>query len=355
MEGVTVMRILVVHPGPGFSVADVHNGWVEALRELGCDVASFNLDDRLLFYSQALLDTHEKDETGHPIIRQAMDQGQAFTMAIQGLTHACYTFWPDLVIVISAFFVQAGILEVMRSRKHKIVIINTESPYQEDQQLARAPYADLNVLNDPVSLPLYDAAGLNAVYLPHCYRPSVHYPRTGPVKGNLAADLAFVGTGFASRIEFFEAMDLEGLDILLAGNWADLAEGSPLRPHIAHDPGECCDNTETAEVYRNAKTGINFYRRETSDGGTAAGHAMGPREAEMAACGLFFLREPREEGDRVLPMLPQFSGPADAGEQLRWWLAHDGMRSEVALKARAAIADRTFASNAKRLLALLEY
>ena len=26
------MRILVVHPGPNFSVADVHDGWVEALR-----------------------------------------------------------------------------------------------------------------------------------------------------------------------------------------------------------------------------------------------------------------------------------------------------------------------------------
>lgn len=42
------MRILVVHPGPNFSVADVHDGWVEALRSLGCEVASFNSDDRLI-------------------------------------------------------------------------------------------------------------------------------------------------------------------------------------------------------------------------------------------------------------------------------------------------------------------
>lgn len=37
------MRVLVVHPGPDFSVADVHAGWTEALRELGCEVASYNL------------------------------------------------------------------------------------------------------------------------------------------------------------------------------------------------------------------------------------------------------------------------------------------------------------------------
>ena len=347
------MRCLVIHPGPNFSVADVHNGWVEALRELGIEVASYNLDDRLLFYSQVLMKTGENDETGHPVVKPAMTQEQAFTAALQGITHALYTFWPDIVICVSAFFMQAGILQVMRARNHKIVILHTESPYQEEEQLVRAPFADLNVLNDPVSLHRYDELGIPAVYMPHCYRPSVHYPRTGPVKGNLSADLAFIGTGFASRIAFFEAMDLKGLDVLLAGNWIDLAESSPLREYVAHDLGDCCDNAEAAEIYRNAKAGLNFYRRETEDDGSAAGWAMSPREAEMAACGMFFMRESRGEGDEVLPMLPCFAGPEDASEQLRWWLGHEGFRGEAALKARAAIADRTFANNARRLLELL--
>jgi hypothetical protein len=258
-----------------------------------------------------------------------------------------------VVICISAFFVQAGILEVMRSRRHKIVLIHTESPYQDEEQLVRAPFADLNVLNDRVSLHRYDEIGVPAVYLPHAYRPSVHYPRTGPVKGNLAADLAFIGTGFASRIEFFEAMDLSGLDVLLAGNWIDLAEGSPLREYVAHDLDDCCENTETAEVYRNAKAGLNFYRREVEDGGTAAGWAMGPREVEMPACGLFFMRESRGEGDEILSMLPRFAGPKDASEQLRWWLEHEDERLAAAQLARIAVADRTFTNNAKRLLKLL--
>jgi hypothetical protein len=42
------MRILVVQPGPDFSVHDVFTGWVEALRGQGAEVATYNLNDRLL-------------------------------------------------------------------------------------------------------------------------------------------------------------------------------------------------------------------------------------------------------------------------------------------------------------------
>ena len=41
------MKILVVHPGPDFSVHDVYAGWVEALRAHGATVAEYNLNDRL--------------------------------------------------------------------------------------------------------------------------------------------------------------------------------------------------------------------------------------------------------------------------------------------------------------------
>lgn len=36
------MRILLVHPGPDFSVHDVFTGWREGLTEAGVEVASFN-------------------------------------------------------------------------------------------------------------------------------------------------------------------------------------------------------------------------------------------------------------------------------------------------------------------------
>jgi len=140
------VRVLICHPGPDFSVADVYAGWTEGLKEMGCEVAGYNLlpNDRLIFYSLALIDSGEEDETGHPIVRQAMTQEQAFAAAMQGLSHACYTFWPDAILFISGFFLNAATYELLRSRKHKLVILNTESPYlpgqrAADPRAARAP------------------------------------------------------------------------------------------------------------------------------------------------------------------------------------------------------------------------
>jgi hypothetical protein len=74
----------------------------------------------------------------------------------------------------------------------------------------------------------------------------------------------------------------------------------------------------------------------------------------MAAVGAFFLRDPRPEGDALFPMLPTFTTPGEAADQLRWYLAHPDARETAAAKAREAVADRTFDSNAARLLRLLD-
>jgi hypothetical protein len=74
----------------------------------------------------------------------------------------------------------------------------------------------------------------------------------------------------------------------------------------------------------------------------------------MAACGLWFLRDPRPEGDELFPQLPVFETAEQAGEMLRWALAHDTVRDVAARAARTAIAGRTFSSNARMLLRLLD-
>lgn len=336
---------------------------MEGLTEAGAEVAAYNFNDRLIFYSKALLPAvdengeEERDEQGLPVVRQALTQEGAFALAMQGISHALYTFWPDCVVFISGFFVQAGLLDIIRKRRHKIVIVATESPYQEGAQLVRAQFANLTILNDPLNLHLYDEIGVPALYLPHCYRPKVHYPSNRKLSAP-PVDLTFIGTAFKSRIEFFERLDLTGLDVVIAGNdWGKLPETSPVAPHIATGlvDADCVHNKDAADIYRGTKMGINFYRRESEEEHEGdIGIAMSPREVEMAAIGLPFLRDPREEGDRVLSMLPTFASPEDASEQLRWWLKHDTERAEIARQARAAIADRTFLNNAKRLLKALD-
>lgn len=341
------MRILAVEPGPNFSVADVHAGWVEAFRELGHQVASYNLSERLTFYSRAAIQL----DTGE--YRTALQPEQAIELAINGLYSALYRLRPDIMFVTSGFFMTADLMETTRRNGTRIVLMHTESPYQDDEQLIRAPYADVNLINDPIGLQRFrDLAP--TYYMPHAYRPSVHYRR--PFKAEYASDVAFVGTGYASRIAFLEAVDWSGIDLTIAGQWTELGEDSPLRTHLAHAISVCVDNHEAVELYSCTKGSLNLYRQEANSPELVAGWAMGPREVELAAMGTFFLRQPRAdgEGDRLLPMLPTFDSPAEFGDKVRWWLSHDDQRQAAAQTAQAAVADRTFANNVKALTSILD-
>jgi spore maturation protein CgeB len=346
------MRILVTHPGPDFSVADVYNGWLEALQATGHQVAGFTLNDRLNFYDQCLIQDGDLDENGGQKLKRAFSHEQAITMAQAGLPEALYKFWPHVVLVISGHFVSANSLDVMRDRGHTVVLLHTESPYEDTRQIELSAHADIALVNDPANLDGFRRACPRSYYMPHAYRPGLHRP--GPPDPRLKCDLAFAGTGFQSRIDFFEAMDLDGIDVALAGCWLPMKDDSPLAPMLVHDKDECLDNDQVVDLYRSARAGINLYRRESDEGRADEGTAVGPREIEMAATGLFFLRDPRPEGDALFPMLPVFDGPGDASEKLRWWLARDGQRAEAARQARAAVAGRTFERNARELLRHLE-
>jgi spore maturation protein CgeB len=327
-----------------FSVHDVHVGWTEALRELGQQVVEFNLAERLTFYDHVLMEREDG-----PV--KALSGEKAIEFAVNGLYAALYKVRPHLLILVSAFFYPTDILDRARSYGTKVVVLHTESPYEDGRQLQVAEHADLNLINDPTNLSVFQSVAPTK-YMPHSYRPHVHCP--GALDPKLAADFAFVGTGYESRIAFLEAMDLTGLDVLLAGNWKQLTEDSPLRKHVGHDPEECLVNEETVQVYRSAQCGLNLYRREAENEHLAFGQAMGPREVEMAACGLFFLRDPRPESDEVLSMLPTFTGPGEASELLRYWLARPDKRKELAVQAREAVADRTFTNRATELLRWLD-
>jgi len=331
-------------------VADVFNGWSEALTGLGEQVEEYPLDAALRFFNNALAETGEVRPCGCREVRKYLDRDQAARLAVDPILAAAHRFGPDVILCTSAFFMQPWLLEILRARRHKIVLLTTESPYQDDYQLKVAEYADLTLLNDPVNIGLYRDIG-PAEYMPQAYRESVHYP---PPPGTVPEyDLAFVGTGFPSRVRFFSAMDLAGLNVRLSGLWMDLAEDSPLREWTATEADDCVGNHEVAAIYRRSRTGINVYRTESEAGHAGEGWACGPREIEMAASGLWFARDPRPESDELFPMLPSFTSPEEAGDLIRWALAHPEEREQAALKARAAIADRTFTEHAKQLLRLL--
>jgi spore maturation protein CgeB len=234
-----------------------------------------------------------------------------------------------------------------------VVLNYLEAPYEDARMVDLAAHVDLLLINDPTNLDMFRAVNPRTYYMPAAYDPDIHCP--GPVLPDAMSDFCFVGTGFPSRIAFLETVDWDGIDAALAGNWQHLTGDSPLRKLLAHDIGNCCDNTEAVDLYRATKASANLYRREGAPGSlTAAGWAMSPREIELAATGCFYLTEARGENREVLPMLPTFDGPADFEEKLRFFLARDDLRRDLAGQARAAIAPRTFLSNARELLRLHE-
>jgi hypothetical protein len=163
----------------------------------------------------------------------------------------------------------------------RVVLLHTESPYQDDEQLERAAHADLNLLNDPVNIAAYRDLGVPAEYMPHAYREAIHYPEPAEKKW----DLSFIGTGYPSRVRFFEAMRLDGLAVHLAGPWLGLPEDSPLRDWAMTEDEACVSNDETAGIYRASRCGINVYRRESRAGPRRGRVGRRPREVELAACG----------------------------------------------------------------------
>ncbi|MGH9252697.1 MAG: hypothetical protein ACRD0W_24750, partial [Acidimicrobiales bacterium] len=211
------MRFVVAQPGPSWSVHDVYVGWCEALERLGQHVVRFNLDDRLAFYNNAVVEVDQPSSDGQAAFRKALDSDQAKELAVNTLAATLWKTRPDVLLVISGFFVPHEMLDHARRHGIRVIVAHTEEPYEIDRELELAAHADLNLLNDPTHIERF-AQVAPTVYCPHAYRVGFHQP--GEPDPTLAADLAFVGTGFGSRRWFLEHMDLDGLDVLLAGNWA---------------------------------------------------------------------------------------------------------------------------------------
>lgn len=335
------MRVLVVHPGADCSVSDVHDGIVSGLRQNGVQAESFNSNDRMYFFIHA----HVPDRNGN--LKPAFNELEAVHLTSEQIIIEAYRYWPDVIVFVSGFFVDPGILPMLRSRGHHLVLWCTEAPYEDDKQLRIAHHFDTVILNDPLTIDEYRKITPRVWYLPHSYDPKRHRP--GRPRREFASDFGWVGTGFPSRVKFLEQVDFDGIDVCLGGNW-QFIEDSPVNRWVRNPHGrKWMLNNETVAVYRSTKVGANFYRTENTSGHDD-GWAMGPREVEMAATGLFFLRDARPEGDAVFPMLPIFHGPEDFGDKLRWWLKYDDIRALAARNARAAIADRTFKATTGRLL-----
>lgn len=339
------MKVMLVRPGPHWSVSDVADGWAAAFRTLGADLFEVDLDNILWFYANA-----EVPHGDGKIL--AFDWEAAVREAADRVKARVLEFWPDVVFVVSGFFVRTPIIDLLRARGIRTVLLCTESPYQDDQQLEWAEHFDVTLLNDPANIERFVERCRNVFYVGHSFDPQRHHP--GPATAGIGSDVCMVGTGYPSRIGWLSEVDWSGVDLRLGGNWKGL-EDHPLRAHVGHAQlGGCLDNREAVEWYRSTKVGLNLYRKEADRPDLVDGWAMGPREVELAACGVFYMTEARGENEELLPFVPKIESPAQFSEEMRWWLAHPDERDKIARKARQVLAGWTFENRARTLMGLLD-
>jgi len=57
-----------------------------------------------------------------------MSDQDAIRAAMQGISHACFSMWPDVVLFVSGFFVTPGIMGLLQQRRMKTVLLASGSP-----------------------------------------------------------------------------------------------------------------------------------------------------------------------------------------------------------------------------------
>jgi spore maturation protein CgeB len=320
-----------VKPGPRFSVEDVANGWIKGLKANGHEVIEFDLANRMQFFHEGFVALNKENKIEGDVTLHMVANNAA--VMLQG---ACWEHSPDVVMIISGFYLPPSFY-VHARRQHKTVLMLTESPYEDDWQIEAASFADMCIVNDDINLDQFNER-TPSFYYGHGFDPDIHHPGVG--NPDLLCEFSFVGTGYQERIEYLEQVDWSGLNAILGGNWPGVEKGSPLEPLLLHSKDSCLDNKISADLYRSSIMSANIYRKQATH--STVGNACGPREIEMAACGLFFFREPRPESDRLFPMLPVLPEPQRLHEEIRYWLEHSEERQQKIDLARENIQHRSF-------------
>lgn len=314
-------------------------GYHRALAVLGHDVRPIDLPKRLGFFEAALGDGREDE---------------AARLAADAIAAECLRLRPDLVLIVCGIGLHPDVYPLLRRAGLRTAWIASECPYQDQAQIALAALTDYCFVNDRASVMPFRRVNPRTWYLPPAHDPEIHRPiAVGPEN---RSDVFLVGTGFGERVRFLEAVDWTGIDFKLFGLW-ELAPESPLRRHYRP---RLVPNDEAARWYSGARVCLNLHRADkgwaTPGDLVGAAYSINPRAYEIAACGAFQVCDDSrpELADVFGCAVPTFRTPEDLGGLIRWALADDAARAELAATARDRVAPHTFTARAKALIAAVE-
>ncbi len=343
------LRVLLVHPGASWSVADVFDGLDYGLKQHGVEVFQYRLDKRLDQSKKAAFGLWRKNKKADPDLTKPGDH-EIFYHASADAVLMALNAQVDVVLVVSAMFFHPDVIVLMKRAGLRVVTLFTESPYNHEQELKVAKLVDGCWTHERTVLPEFRAVNANTGYLPHGWHPLKHFAGEREEEVTMPQhDVVFVGSGFPERIEFFNKIDWTGIDLGLYGSW-DKSLGLTPRAQSCVKGG-VVGNWEASALYRRAKIGLNLYRNRNIARMRVHGESLSPRAYELAACGAFHLSEYRPEVAEVFgDLVPTFKTPQEANDLIRQWLGNTKGRAEKAAELPAKVAEASWVNRAATVM-----
>ena len=347
------MKILVVSPGATFSVIDVHNGLVAALKKSGHEVIIYSTEGHFMAsikYMELAYQIHKMRNPDSDLAEPT--KADIFYHASNGLLERTLRLEPAFVLVIGGMYIHPDTIVMLRRAGVPVAALLTESPYWDDTQVKMIKHLNwcyTNELNSVDYLRQNIPSGI-VYYASHAYDPEQHKPAPKPAE--YLHDVVFVGTGFEGRVALLEGVNWEGINLGLYGVWETVQETSPLYQHIA---GGTVDNKVAVELYNQSKIGLNLYRKNVDFEDDKLvdfdAYSMNPRVLELAACETFFLSDDRLEQREVFgSLLPTFNTSAELETLIRYYLDHKDEREAIARRLSTPVKGRTFSNMASLIV-----
>ena len=312
------------------------SGLRAALVAQGHEIADYVLTRRMSYHAAAM-------EMGG-VVSTAETQAMVCKQASENVIVEVLYHRADLVLVISGLnFHPIGLwlLDQMRAPRIPVAVVFTESPYEDRQQkewVSAHPEA-IVFTHDRFS-----ARRHGWHYLPHAFDPDVHRP-VDPDPDE-ACDVLLVATGWPARQELIEKVNWTGIKLRLIGPWPNLLAGHPLK--AVHEDA-CLPNSDLPRLYASAKICLNHFRPHPQ------AESLSPRSYEVAGCGAFQISDPRPELIEIFgETVPTYRDASELEGLLRYYLAHDDERRQLAARARALIQGETFLKRVSELMRVVQ-
>jgi len=347
------LRILLVHPGASWSTADVYEGLLYGLRQHDAWVEPYRLDTRIEASGGALHWLWRTKKKTQPDLPKPHIADILYHAGV-GVLEMALRLQVDVVLIVSGMLQHPDTIAMLKRAGVKVVVLFTETPYDEDKELGMAATVDGCWTNERSSLAKFRAVNPQSGYLPHGWHPGKHFVAARELPGDLPRhDVVFVGSGFTERVDWFNSIDWTGIDLGLYGSWKGLGLNKKLKKCVR---AENIDNAMAASLYRRAKIGLNLYRTKMGWGQTRqhvyGAESLSPRAYELAACGVFHLSAYRAEVSEVFgDLVPTFSTPTEAAALIRLWLNDPEGRARVSAQLPACVAECSWEQRAATVLA----